>query len=75
MKAKSVAKVSLSFNYVLVKMDSTLGTGSTTKKWNENENGAIPLFKPVVLSTIKTIRNKKKHADKESIFDHILPNL
>ena len=51
-------------------MDSTLGRASTTKNCNENENDAILLFKPAVLSAIKTIRSKKKRADKESILDY-----
>ena len=50
-------------------MDSTLGRGITTEKCNENENDLILLFKPAVLSAIKTIRNRKKLDDKESIFD------
>ena len=56
-------------------MDSTLGKASTTENCNENENDAILLFKPAVLSAIKTIRNKKKRADKESIFDYLTKSL
>ena len=51
-------------------MDSTLGRTSTTKKCNENENDTILLFKTAVLNAIKAIRNKKKCADKESIFEY-----
>ena len=40
-------------------MDSTLGRVSTTENCNENEKGAILLFKAAMLSAIKTIRNKK----------------
>ena len=40
-------------------MDSTLGRASTIDNCNENENDAIILFKPAVLSVIKT--NKKKN--------------
>ena len=42
---------------------------------NGNENDVILLFKPAVLSAIKTIRNKKKRADKESIFDYLTKSL
>ena len=56
-------------------MVSTLGRASTTENYNENENDAILLFKPAVLSAIKTIRNKKKRADKESIFDCLTKSL
>ena len=48
---------------------------STTENCNENENNAILLFKLAVLITIKTIRNKKKRADKESIFDYLTKSL
>ena len=44
-------------------MVSTLGRASTTENYNENENDAILLFKPAVLSAIKAIRNKKKRAE------------
>ena len=53
----------------------TLGRGSTTDNCNENENNATLLFKPAILSAIKTIRNKKKRADKESIFDYFTKSL
>ena len=43
-------------------MNSTLGRASAIENCNENENDAILLFKPAVLSAIKTIRNKKKRA-------------
>ena len=56
-------------------MDSTLGRASTTENCNENETDAILLFKPAVLSAMKTIRNKKKRADKESIFDYLTKSL
>ena len=56
-------------------MDLTLGRGSTTDNCNENENNATLLFKPAILSAIKTIRNKKKRADKESIFDYFTKSL
>ena len=56
-------------------MDSTLGRASSTENCNENENDAILLFKPSVLSAIKTIKNKKTHADKESIFDYLTKSL
>ena len=56
-------------------MVSTLGRASTTENYNENENDAILLFKPAVLSAIKTIRNNKKRADKESIFDCLTKSL
>ena len=56
-------------------MVSTLGRASTTENYNENENDAILLFKPTVLSAIKAIRNKKKRADKESIFDFLTKSL
>ena len=55
-------------------MDLTLGRASTTENCNENENGAILLFQPAVLSAIKTIR-KKKRADKDSIFDYLTKSL
>ena len=63
------------FSCLVVKMVSTLGRASTTENYNENENDAILLFKPAVLSAIKTIRNKKKRADKESIFDCLTKSL
>ena len=56
-------------------MDSTLGRASTTDTCNDNENNAIFLFRPAVLSARKTIRNKKKRADKESIFDYLIKSL
>ena len=56
-------------------MDSALGRASTIENCNENENDAILLFKLAVLSVIKTIRNKKKRADKESIFDYFNKSL
>ena len=56
-------------------MDLTLGRGSTTDNCNENANNATLLFKPAILSAIKTIRNKKKRADKESIFDYFTKSL
>ena len=56
-------------------MDSTLGRASTTENCSENENDAIVLFKPVVLTAIKPIRNKKRRADKESIFDYLIKSL
>ena len=43
-------------------MDAARERASTTENCNENENDAILLFKPAVLSAIKTIRNKKKRA-------------
>ena len=66
--------IGLSFRCFVVKMDLTLGRASTTENCNENENGAILLFQPAVLSAIKTIR-KKKRADKESIFDYLTKSL
>ena len=54
-------------------MDLTLGRGSTTDNCNENENNATLLFKPAILSAIKTIRNKE--FDKESIFDYFTKSL
>ena len=56
-------------------MDSTLGRASTTENCKENENDAMLLFKPAVLSAIKTIRNKKYRADKESVFDFLTKSL
>ena len=56
-------------------MDSKTGRASTTENCNENENGAILLFKPTVLIAIKTIRSIKKRADKESIFDYLTKSL
>ena len=56
-------------------MDSTLGRASSTENCNENENDAILLFKPSVLSAIKTIKNKETHTDKESIFDYLTKSL
>ena len=56
-------------------MDSTLGRASTTENSNENENDAILFFKPAVLNAIKTIRNKKKSANKEFIFDYLTKSL
>ena len=56
-------------------MDSTLGRDSTTENCNENENDTILLFKPVVLRVIKTIRNKKRRADKESVFHYLTKSL
>ena len=56
-------------------MDSTLGRASTTENCNENENDANFLFRPAVLSAIKTIRNKRKCADIESIFDYVTKSL
>ena len=46
----------------------------TTENCNENENDAILLFKPAVLSAIKAIRNKKNMLIK-SPYLTILPNL
>ena len=63
--------IGLSFSCLVVKTDSVLGRASTTENCNENENDAILLFKPVVLSAIKTMRNKEKRTDKESIFDYL----
>ena len=63
--------IGLSFSCLVVKTDSALGRASTTENCNENENDAILLFKPVVLNAIKTMRNKEKHTDKESIFDYL----
>ena len=56
-------------------MDSTLGRASTTENCKENENDAMLLFKPAVLSAMKTIRNKKYRADKESVFDFLTKSL
>ena len=56
-------------------MDSTLGRASTIENCNESEDDAVVLFKLAVLSAIKTIRNKKKRADKESIFDYLTKSL
>ena len=59
-------------------MNSTLGIASTTENCNENENNAILLFKPAVLHAIKkniSIRNKKKRANKEFIFDYLTKSL
>ena len=56
-------------------MDSTLGRASTTENCKENENDAMLLFKPAVLSAIKTIRNKKYRANKESVFDFLTKSL
>ena len=56
-------------------MDAALERASTTENCNENENDAILLFKPAVLIAIKTIRSRKKRADKESIFDYLTKSL
>ena len=56
-------------------MDWTLERASTTENCNENENDVTFFFKPVVLSAIKTIRNKKRLADKESKFDYLTKSL
>ena len=56
-------------------MDSTLGRACTTENCYEIENDAIHLFKPTVLNAIKTMRNKKRRADKESIFDYLTKSL
>ena len=56
-------------------MNSTLGRASAIENCNENENDAILLFKPAVLIAIKTIRSRKKRADKESIFDYLTKSL
>ena len=56
-------------------MDSTLGRASTTENCNENENDAIFLLRPAVLSATKTIRNKKKQPHKEVIFDYLTKSL
>ena len=56
-------------------MDAALERASTTENCNENENDAILLFKPAVLSAIKTIRNKEKRTDKESIFHYLTKSL
>ena len=53
----------------------SIGRDSTTENCNENENDVILLFKPVVLLAIKTIRNKKRRADKESIFHFLTKSL
>ena len=50
-------------------MESALGRTSTTENCNENDNDTILLFKTAVLNAIKAFRNKKKRADKESIFE------
>ena len=41
----------------------------------KNDNDTILLFKLTVLSAIKTIRNKKKCDDKDSIFDYLTKSL
>ena len=56
-------------------MGAALERASTTENCNENENDAILLFKPAVLIAIKTIRSRKKRADKESIFDYLTKSL
>ena len=56
-------------------MDAARERASTTENCNENENDAILLFKPAVLIAIKTIRSRKKRADKESIFDYLTKSL
>ena len=71
LKTVSIKLIGLSFSCLVVKTDSVLGRASTTENCNENENDAILLFKPVVLSAIKTMRNKEKRTDKESIFDYL----
>ena len=76
---KSVVEVSFQqiFQFIvqLFKRDSTLGrVAMTTENCNENENDAILLFKPTVLSAIKTIRNKKNMLIK-SLYLTILSNL
>ena len=65
----------MSFSCLVAKMDSRLERASTTENCNENENDAILLFKPAVLIAIKTIRSRKKRADKESIFDYLTKSL
>ena len=76
---KSVVEVSFQqiFQFIvqLFKRDSTLGrVAMTTENCNENENDAILLFKPTVLSAIKTVRNKKNMLIK-SLYLTILSNL
>ena len=76
---KSVVEVSFQqiyqFIVQLFKRNSTLGrVAMTTENCNENENDAILLFKPAVLSAIKAIRNKKNMLIK-SPYLTILPNL
>ena len=75
LKSVSIRFVGLSFSRLVVKIDSTLARASTTDNCNENENNAMRLFKQAVLNAIKTIRNKKKCADKESIFDCLTKSL
>ena len=73
-KSVSLKFISLSFSFLVVKMDWKLGRASTTENCNENDNDAIFLFKMAVLSAIKIIR-KKKPADKESMFDYLTKSL
>ena len=75
LKSVSIKFINLSLSFSVVKTDSTLSRASTTDNCNENENEAVFLFKSSVLSATKTIRNKKKSADKESIFDYFTKSL
>ena len=75
LKTVSIKFIGLSFSCLVVQTDSALGRTSTTETCNENENDAILLFKPAVLSAIKTIRNKEKRTDKESIFHYLTKSL
>ena len=75
LKTVSIKFIGLSFSCVVVKTDSTLGRTSTIETCNGNDNDAILLFKPAVLSAIKTIRNKEKRTDKESVFHYLTKSL
>ena len=43
-----------------------------TKSENESRDSVPSTFKPPVLSAIDILRNKKKHPDADSIYDHII---
>ena len=75
LKTVSIKFIGLSFSCLVVKIDSALGRTSTIETCNGNDNDAILLFKPAVLRAIKTIRNKEKRTDKESVFHYLTKSL
>ena len=70
LKLIEVSFIGLCFICLVVEMDSTHGRAQ-----HDNENNAIFLLIPAVISAIKIIMNKKKGADKEFIFDYLPKSL
>ena len=53
----------------------TIWRASIAQNDNKNKNNVTFLFKSAVLNAVKTIRDKKKHADKGFIFDYLTKSL